>query len=288
MYFKVETKKAPYTISFGTNLSPLPHLHTHLEMMYFLGGECQCCADDKQGMASEEGDIFLAFPNQIHHYHHSVKTPHYMLIFSPDICKEFMPIFKKGIPENPIIKNADPEKRIYSRMIDILKSRNSPYADIIARANVLLILTEIFSSIKLEEGHEYDESILKRIITFCYNNYKSEISLADLSAALGVSSYYISHIFNSKLGIGFKEYVNSLRIMEACELLKSSDKNITEIAYDVGFGTTRSFNRSFLSIMKLSPKEYLNNYHGRDENAVYKDEQSGQDEDSNTMCYRIY
>ena len=61
---------------------------------------------------------------------------------------------------------------------------------------------------------------------------------------------------NQKLGMGFNDYVNSIRISNACRLLTESDMPIGEISETVGFNTVRTFNRAFVKHMGMSPREY--------------------------------
>jgi AraC-like DNA-binding protein len=77
-----------------------------------------------------------------------------------------------------------------------------------------------------------------------------------LEEELHLSKYYISHLFGDKLGIRFNDYINSLRISEACRLLRTSTLSVTEISDASGFGTLRTFNRAFMKQMGMSPSEY--------------------------------
>ena len=82
------------------------------------------------------------------------------------------------------------------------------------------------------------------------------VALDLLEKELHISKYYISHTLSSKLHMGFNDYVNSLRISNACRLLKKSDRSITEISDLVGFNTLRTFNCAFFKQMGMTPSEY--------------------------------
>ena len=66
-------------------------------------------------------------------------------------------------------------------------------------------------------------------------------------------------LYNSKLGMNFNNYLNSIRINHACDLLNESNKKIADISEETGFGSIRSFNRAFKSVMNMTPAEYRNN-----------------------------
>ncbi len=257
MYFSVETKPLPLYATESVGLTPDPHLHTHIELIYFLGGKSVCRADGIECTATA-GDIFIAFPNQIHNYHDIVKPPHYLLIFSADVCPEFSGLFRSGVPVSPLLRAADKSGRIKSILADIVSGMDSgeSYADTRRRAQLMLVLCEIMPRLEIKKSRRYDENTLKRIISYCYENYRSDISLSSAAKTLGVSEYYISHVFNGKLGTGFKEYINALRVNDACRMLRDGEMTVTEVASESGFSTPRTFNRCFLAAKGVTPREY--------------------------------
>ena len=58
--------------------------------------------------------------------------------------------------------------------------------------------------------------------------------------------------------MNFNEYVNSMRISNACIYLSESKMSILEISTAVGFNTVRTFNRAFAKQMGISPRTYRN------------------------------
>ena len=59
--------------------------------------------------------------------------------------------------------------------------------------------------------------------------------------------------------MSFSEYIGTLRISDACRLLTSEDMSITEVAFNAGFNSTRSFNRLFLKYIGMTPRQYKRN-----------------------------
>ena len=64
-----------------------------------------------------------------------------------------------------------------------------------------------------------------------------------------------SRFFSRATGNSFTDFVNRLRINRACQLLMETDRYITNVCYDVGFNNVANFNRRFLQIKRLAPKE---------------------------------
>ena len=270
MLFTLEKKQNAYEARRGKALGPTPHLHTHIEIVLVKEGETRAVADDMECTA-KTGDLFIAFPNQIHYYIDQTETvKHEILIVLPDICPEFSQVFKTMIPRSPVLAGAAENGRIahaVSSIIDVHKE-DSIFADTEVRGYLLTLFSEIFSVMELKENGSCETDIMKSIIHFCYENYDTDISLQAISDELHISRYYISHLFNRKLHTGFNDYINSLRISRACEMLKSGDTLVTEIAYAVGYNSIRTFNRCFQEIMKMAPKEYRGKKHGKQQHAV--------------------
>ena len=53
--------------------------------------------------------------------------------------------------------------------------------------------------------------------------------------------------------------VNLYRIEKAVELIQNSNNSFTEISLQCGFSTIRNFNRTFKSILNITPSDYKRN-----------------------------
>ncbi len=258
MYFEFERKKNACDVLKSKHLSPLPHLHEHIEIVLMKSGVTIANADIISGTV-KTGDLFIAFPNQVHYYldqEPSVESS--VLIVSPDITPEFNRIFKAMIPKNPVLKNAISNPRIVAAVESLVQCsiERGEYSETEARGCMLILLSELFRNMELVEKGNYDHDLAKDIISYCYENYTADISLQSIADALHISRCYISRIFSKRLHISFNDYINSLRIRKACEMLKAGDLTVTEIAYAVGYNSVRTFDRCFMTVRGMTPKEY--------------------------------
>lgn len=258
MYFHFETKTEPYRVYPGKSLSPSPHLHSHIEMILCDSGVSVCTADSVD-VRLEAGDLFVSFPNQVHYYvDEEHPLMHRIAFISPDFCPEFSKIFKSMVPKTPVLKNAKDNPRILAAMESLVQlSKNTDeYSETEARGCVLILMSEIFRNIELIEKVPYDNDLVKDIITYCYENFSIDISLQSIADELHVSRCYVSRLFSRRLHIGFNDYINSLRVRKACDLLKKSEQSVTDIAHAVGYNSVRTFDRVFLDSRGMTPKEY--------------------------------
>ena len=255
MYFYYEAKTASYEAQHGVRLSPTPHLHNHIEIVLIKKGQTLAIADSAE-VTVDAGDLFIAFPNQVHYYLDKIYPLDYsIVIFSPDMCPEFNRVLKSLIPKKPLIKNALDNPQIISAINTIVRCKQSreEYTETEARGSVLVLMSELLRSVEFIEKVKYDNNLVKEILIYCYENYSADISLQSISEALHVSRCHVSRIFNKRLHISLIDYINSLRIRTACEMLKTNESTITEIAYAVGYNSVRTFNRCFVNIRGMTP-----------------------------------
>lgn len=87
-------------------------------------------------------------------------------------------------------------------------------------------------------------------------NYKSDISLDDVSRNVDISPYYFSKIFKESTGQTFIDYLTGIRIEKAKDLLENTDLSMKEICSEVGYSNPNYFSRIFKKNTGVSPTEY--------------------------------
>lgn len=88
----------------------------------------------------------------------------------------------------------------------------------------------------------------------------NSLSLGELARKLNTNTTYLSKVINDITGENFSNYLNNLRIKEACRLLSdSANRHLTieAIAQQVGFNSKSSFNSSFKKITRCTPSEFM-------------------------------
>ena len=232
------------------------HLHKELEIIYTVSGQSVAYAD-KNSYLLNSGDTFISFPNQIHYYNTVTPGEYIVIIFSADILSGFSAEISQSIPDkNFIAAGEEPELNELLEKTRRLFNQNDGYNKLRLNGYLNIIMSLILPHFELKTANIEKNSAFYGIMDFCTHNFTEPITLDSVAEKLHLSKYYISHLINRKLGQNFNEYINSLRINEACALLRETDKKVSDISEEVGFGTIRSFNRSFKQITALSPAEY--------------------------------
>ncbi len=97
---------------------------------------------------------------------------------------------------------------------------------------------------------------IQKAVEYIDQNYAYEISREGLASHIGLHHDNLGRYFKLYQGKKMNDYINELRIKEASRKLQETDEKIIDIAFSVGFGSLRTFNKSFRDIMKISPAYY--------------------------------
>ncbi|MFL2684728.1 MAG: helix-turn-helix domain-containing protein [Amylibacter sp.] len=94
------------------------------------------------------------------------------------------------------------------------------------------------------------------IIDHILENFDDDLNAVDTAEMAGMSLTTFGRNFSSVTGHSFVEFVNRVRIGQACGMLYASDDQVTSICFDVGFKNVANFNRHFLKIKGMTPSVY--------------------------------
>jgi AraC-like DNA-binding protein len=102
----------------------------------------------------------------------------------------------------------------------------------------------------------YDQERMDRVFQFLNSQFREAVRLAEAARIVHLSEGAFSRFFRAHTGKTFPEFVNELRIGRACNLLMEDNLNITQVAYECGFTNLSNFNRQFLRLKGISPREF--------------------------------
>lgn len=245
------------TIIHTYSLMDEDHLHNEFELVYCVNGSFDAVIDSVPHKVNK-GQLSLSFPNQNHYYSYDRESPIdiFILIFSIQVLPEIEKKLETSLPVDPVVSVSD---AVFTETLlqKMFENRNKDDFSVLKRSGYLKMLAaDIFENMELIPNRKIDPKTLSSIVTYCNNNFTSDIHLSDLEEHLHINKYYISHIFKEKVKMGFNEYIHTLRIEAAQKLLAETDDTITAVAYSVGYNTVRNFNRAFLKFAGMTPKKY--------------------------------
>lgn len=234
------------------------HLHKHMEFVHVTEGEMDATV---AGTCYHliAGDCLMIYPNQIHSYSSVGEVGMLLIIADMDIIGEFDREFTYYDMESPCFRKSSLSR--YGQMVlDILvelglRRESRPFRQ--DKGLLMALLADIYENIPvIKKDKPSDLNITQKLLQYVNDNITGELTAQKVAKELGISPYYLSHIFSSQLNISFPSYVAQQRMILACNLLKDSRKTVTEISYECGFSNLRTFHRSFLQRYECTPTQW--------------------------------
>ncbi|HIS69269.1 MAG TPA: AraC family transcriptional regulator [Candidatus Gallacutalibacter stercoravium] len=251
------------------------HLHAQLELLYCAGGVVEVTVGASTRLL-HPGELAVIFPDSVHSYRTppQVEGNRFLVSILPtQLAGPYTNSLLKSHPAYPFILSENLHRDVPYCMRALLRqskqknnfggretgalSDSAAEWERIYSIYTQLILCRILPQLQLvdnTDGNFFD--LTYRLVTYVSQNFRSPLSLASLARALNVSPFHLSHVFSERLHVGFNEYLNALRVARAQELLRGTDLPITQLAFDCGFESQRTFNRAFKEQTGQSPRQF--------------------------------
>ncbi len=169
-------------------------------------------------------------------------------------------VFNRAVPLQFVVDSTktkgDTLYMALSELLSLLKSKPLGFEfGCMAYLNLiffnLLILSGAYG---VEETPE--NARLRDVYAYIEANYADKISLDLLAGLCSMSKYHFIRLFHSTTSQTPVEYINSLRIKKACDMLRDDDQKVLSIALATGFNDLSNFNRLFKRSVGMTPAEY--------------------------------
>ena len=244
-----------------------PHIHAQLEMMYVTKGAMDVTIGE-QSTRLYAGDLAVIFPHCPHSFEmlplpESDETEEevIVLVLNPRLTGDFSEQIISHQPSAPFLRR----EQLTGDMIDaihrLLDQSELLYPErfqpTVAKSYAQLLIAWLWPLLHVVPNANASlHSATFRVIQYMMQHFKEPISLESTAAALGISTRQLTRLFSKTMHIGFHEYLLDLRNEYAKVLLRSTKLPITDIAFQAGFESQRTFNRTFRQFYGMTPREY--------------------------------
>lgn len=230
------------------------HYHHSYEIFIILRGSTTLLADDKL-ISVSKNELVLLKPDNLHKNNGGTEHERYALhfsehylsqFFSPNAYKDLLTIFNN--------QKIHLDSAQFSTVIEIIQRiEQTPNYSYIHICELLAVL----SSFKSEKKKIPKKSrTIDLILEYINKHYQTIQNLDDISYAVHISKPHLCKLFKKEMNITVSDYLNTVRINNACELLRNSKHSITYIATDCGYNSSTYFCKTFRHIVHMSPNEY--------------------------------
>lgn len=99
------------------------------------------------------------------------------------------------------------------------------------------------------------------IVNFIFRSYSQELKIQKIAEQFHVTPQEVNQILMYQVGKNFPDFLNKIRIDNACRLLLESNLCIADIALEVGYSNVKTFNRNFVSSKLMTPSSFRQKVH---------------------------
>lgn len=261
----------PMAIHRATNLSFYPHFHTEVEFIYVESGSIVVGVNEDKRLL-HQGDMAICSSNDIHYFDSKDRSSRVIfVIFHPEMVGRSMNWPSDFRFASPFISRDHPGfGRVEQLLHRILqeKSEEEPGYRLLIQASLLELCGTLQRHLPLhpqEKGSltriSSKRARMQQILSYIEEHYQEELSVEQISGHFRMEPSYFCRTFKQAIGMNFKTYLGTVRVLNAKNKLENTDDTITEIALECGFGSIRTFNRVYKDLQGHPPSALRRNNH---------------------------
>ena len=244
------------------NLQNLPHWHLESELLYVESGAV-IVSDNHEKYHLAQGDAIFLQGGDIHYIKSEPDSIVAITLFDSSLISGMLKDHRLACAK---LEHPYPIQTCFEHMQEELTSHTSFY-ELKLRSLITGLMVDIFRqeelAVQIQPDKEKHSSIdnYKNLLSEIESKY-DYITFSDAADFMKLSEPYFSKFFRKVSGMTFSQYLNTVRLEHAIELLKNNTTHmpITEIAAQCGFDTIRHFNRVFKDITGMSPRQMPSDY----------------------------
>lgn len=248
------------------------HSHSFFELFYLLSGECRFLLKDCV-YPLKPGDLIFIAPGELHHslYYPNSSCEIIMLYFRKEHMNlklltdvpagETTDVFRSFMGSVPALYIED-FQALLNRMLSEASNIDQYSTAFMGCYLQEVLLTLMRHSVMNEEDPDLLNSRDADILLatkYIYKNFRRPLTLEEVSGIASLSPTYFSRKFKQTTGMGFKEYLNFVRLKHAQAALLTTASTITDIALEYGFNDSNYFKDLFKKVYGKSPREFRRN-----------------------------
>lgn len=249
------------------------HWHTFGEIVLALKDNVQVLVQGKK-YSLQEHDILFIWPGELHATLHAEPQAQLIVQFFGSLLTTFseMALLQNRLLSIHHVSAAaagSPAAEIAGYMMDIRDTfqsdkRLNDMRMQLSLYHLLLALYDYATDTSWSDSANGQQLRLHTIQAVtkacCYisENCEKDLSLDEVAAHVGISKFHFSRCFKEYTQTSFSDYLTMQRIQKAILLFENPEISIAEAAFQSGFGSIASFNRSFKKYKNCTPSNYRN------------------------------
>ncbi len=265
---KISFLSAGRSISQGGDFHPKRNLDSTVLLLGY-SGECHITQENREYIL-KKGSFQILFPKTLHygtnpvsenqsHFWCHFELPNDFFIKDASNLTEFDKNNLCILPEYSEIENCEKFFILFSQLIDAaekMHENNNPHSIICDSYVKILLLSLSEQCIEPHIKSNGKRAAVSKAKEWIRLHACDGITASKAAEALHYNPDYLNQLIKSDTGLTLSTYINNIRLNEAKKLLISSNKTVSEIAYETGFSDEKYFMKLFKKIENVTPSQY--------------------------------
>jgi AraC-like DNA-binding protein len=243
------------------------HYHPEFELTYIVKGSGYRIVGNSYEYFSN-GDLVLLGSNLPHTWsgklEDDVKSDAIVIQFSKEFISPFIELNESVLIKDMLQHSErgisfEIDEALVSKIIDLTEAKGVDRVlklisilDVLSKKKARLIAPNAFHNVVSKKN----ELRINKVCSFIQNNFYNKISLKQAADLIYLTESNFCKFFKKATGKTYSDYLNELRINEACRMLVQSEKTISQISFECGFETLSYFNRVFFNKKGMTPSTF--------------------------------
>lgn len=250
------------------------HRHEAWELYYVTQGKGIRMTGDSL-MPFAEGDVVLIPPSMPHYWEYDVSSAndkgeicYLMVTFSQELIEKCLTVFPeirnilygRTLTAEALKYGNESASKISKTLKEMAKLDD--FGQFIEMIKLLPVIFTTLDNIHIGKPIKIERDIrrIQKVAAYVMAHYVHKITLDDIASHIGMNRSAFCTFFKRNKGMTFSQFVLNYRLETAKELLLTSQKQISEICYGVGFNDIPHFTRVFKAKYGISPSGYRKNH----------------------------
>ena len=242
------------------------HWHDNIEVVYIVKKSLKVLIDGELYEASK-GDFIFISEQTVHNFIIEQEGVEIMLFQFPVKILLNMGINVKPVKTHIVTSEIKKDEAFSKRIDAIIELLKIEKGNVVYTGEKNPVMQSLFAMLYFSfmekfPNEENDKTVKKekrefyKVAEYINEYFLENINVQLIADKLYMSRGRLSEMFLKYSGMSIKNYINTLRVNNANELLDEG-KNITEAALSSGFQSVRTFNNIYKSVMSITPTEYV-------------------------------
>ena len=250
-----------------TELENTIHWHNYFEFEIMTDGQSTHFLNGKKYMISR-GDAHLLRYSDFHTQQplEGERVHLFNFNFDEQALPEAVTTFLLNSKEPFLCKFSESELQDIMQDIDILRYKNADTEnclslELLTATFTKIVVTFLLKCIESQPPTENEHYVTRfnNALSIIHCRFRENLTLIQLAQTVGLTPNYLGQQFKSKFGQTFNNYLRTVRLKHAKNLLAHSELTISEISEYSGFKSVSYFIQCFKSVYNITPKQYVKN-----------------------------